>query len=155
MVKFTAVARSNHFVAKDPERFRKIMRNVEKSFRFSEKDGTVGFWVSGAILGVLVLDDDGRTPDTYDLSRDRMAAIQEGAAFDYDVDLFYQLLQSVVAEDDAIVIELAGNAGYSSVCGEVTVITSNEISFCDLHTMGENLVRKQLANSNWCLRDEY
>ena len=74
---------------------------------------------------------------------------------DYDINGFHNALQSVVAENDAIIITEVGHEKMRYLVGWVDVITRNEIKSESLEGIGKRLAREMLKNKEWDTKNSY
>ena len=71
------------------------------------------------------------------------------------LDAFYEALQELVCENDAILIFEVGYEKLRYVVGCCTVITSTEIQYVDIHQQALDLAAKLLNTPGYNTRTEY
>ena len=69
--------------------------------------------------------------------------------FDYDFDGFCEALQSILPDDEAIIITETGHEGLRSLCGYSFVITKNKTGEVDINKESLKLARELLGNPNF------
>ena len=140
MANYYAFIRSNYFSVTDETRFREIIASCLGSdeairiFESSDGSGKFGFGCYGSISGV---PDDEDDPD------------------DYDVDAFYEALQEVLVEGDAIIITEIGYEKLRYLIGVCTIITKREIQFVNLSDRAVALACEMLGNADFQTQMDY
>ena len=140
MANYCAVIRTNYFSVTDETRFREIMASCvgdeEDTEVFESEDGSdkFGFGCFGTISGIPEDTDD---PDSADL----------GA--------FYDALQSVLAEGDAIIITEIGYEKLRYLIGVCTVITKRDIRYIDVRQKAVELAMEMLGDNGFTTQMDY
>lgn len=136
MANYYATIRTNYFSVKDEAAFRELIQSViaeDEVYIFEEpqSDGSkkFGFGCYGTISGIYVDSDDDR--------------------FEPDIDDFWNALQKLVCEDDAIIITELGSEKLRYLVGGSTVITSESIQFVDVWKESLEIARQLLNNPNY------
>lgn len=145
------ISRTNTFSG-DKEKLRKIISAVscegDADIFDDERDSNkFGFYIDGCFSGVL-FDKEGNLIDASDTDNED---------YDYAENMdgaerfkgFLKLLQTVVAEDDAIIMRGIGYEGTSFVSGGVNVITRDSIERMTLDEWGTKVARIKLKNPDW------
>ena len=133
MANYDATIRTNYFSVKDPTALKELIDSVEAEdtvslFTHELPDGSMqyGFGCYGSLFG-----------------------IQDS------LDAFYEALQQLVCENDAILIFEVGYEKLRYVVGCCTVITSTEIQYVDIHQQALDLAAKLLNTPGYNTRTEY
>jgi hypothetical protein len=140
MANYNATIRTNYFSVTDEARFRKIIANCCGSdenlmlFEAEDDSGKFGFGCYGSVLGIPVGEDD--YPD-------------------YDIDAFYEALQEILSDGDAIIITEVGHEKLRYLLGVCTVITKREIRSIDLSVKAIALAGEMLGNADFMTRMDY
>ena len=120
MANYECTIRTNYFHVKDEEAFRELVKGIVSDygielFERNDSDGKklFGFGSYGSLNGIRK--DNEEDDDKYD-----------------EEEVLYQKLQSCVAEDDAIIILIAGNEKLQYVAGDAVCITHDKIEYLDL-----------------------
>ena len=143
MADYFAAIRTNYFSVKDEDAFRELIRSVIAEdgvhlFEEPQPDGSIkfGFGCYGTINGICVdPDDDGYCDD--------------------EIDCFFDALQKLVCEDDAIIIMEAGHEKLRYVAGLNTVITHTAIQSVSLSEASLEIARKLLGNPDYQTQMDY
>lgn len=151
MSQYWEIARTNTFSG-DKKKLRKIIRATDGEgeagvFDDENDSNKFGFYIDGPFSGVL-FDKEGNLIDCEDVDNED---------FDYAENMdgderfkgFLKLLQTVVAEDDAIIMMGIGYEGTSFVSGGVNVITRDSIERLTLEGWGVEVARSRLKNPDW------
>lgn len=146
MANYCCAIRTNYFHVKNDDMFREFMSQVygceDDISLWEEKDDSgqtlFGFGLYGGILGLRTVCDDG-DEDSDDSSYDN----------------FISVLQSCVAEDDAIIIFETGNEKLRYVVGSATVITSKGYTYMNINDLATLKAAEMLGNPVWKTRCEY
>jgi hypothetical protein len=140
MANYNAFVRSNYFTVTDTAKFREIMAscigaegNIEV-FDADDGSGKLGFGCYGAISGIPT---DIEDPESTDL------------------DGFYEALQGILAEGDAIIITEVGYEKLRYLIGVCTVITKQGIQCIDLSRKAVDLARTMLGNDRYTTQMDY
>jgi hypothetical protein len=140
MANYYATIRTNYFSVTDEEKFRRIIGSCSAEddiLIFDSEDGTgkVGFACMGSIYGIPPTEDEDDTES--------------------DLDAFYDALQAIIAEDDAIIITEVGYEKLRCLIGHCTVITWNEIQYIDVRNKAVELAGTLLNNKSFSTRMDY
>ena len=139
MANYCGCTRTNYFRVTDEEKFNKIMNNcygyegnIHICFETDEKNvKRFMFYCESSIEGF------------------------ENEDGDADFDGFCNALQSVLPENEAIIITEIGREKMRYLTGYVIVITRDEIRCKNLNGIGKELARDMLKNKNWDTKNEY
>ena len=133
MANYSATIRTNYFSVKDPTALRELIDSVEAEdtvslFMTKLPDGSMqyGFGCYGSLFG-----------------------IQDS------LDAFYEALQELVCENDAILIFEVGYEKLRYVVGCCTVITRTKMQHIDIHQQALELAAKLLNRPNYNTRLDY
>ena len=133
MANYSATIRTNYFSVKDPTALRELIDSVEAEdtvslFMTKLPDGSMqyGFGCYGSLFG-----------------------IQDS------LDAFYEALQELVCENDAILIFEVGYEKLRYVVGCCTVITSTKMQHIDIQQQALELAAKLLNLPNYNTRLDY
>ena len=126
MATFEATTRTNYFHVKDVEKFKKLINDLPYG-RVFETLGKNGEDVFGF--------------GWYECMPDE--------------EEFYNELQKLVADDDAIIIFMVGNEKLRYLTGIARIITSTKQDYVDLTTMATTCAAELLENPNWSTRCDY
>jgi hypothetical protein len=140
MANYCATIRSNYFSVKDEVKFRELMNSCsaeDEIYVFEAEDGSgkFGFGCYGSISGIPVGENEDETEE--------------------DLDAFYDALQEVLSEGDAIIITEIGNEKLRYLIGTCTVITSCEIRVFNLGDQSVKLAREMLEDNGFRTRMDY
>jgi len=142
MANYYATIRTNYFAVKDEDAFRALMDKVYgedeiKIFEHPQEDGSVlfGFGCFGGISGLA--GDEGDDDD--------------GSA----LDCFYDELQKLIKDDDAIIITEIGSEKLRYLVAVSTVITQTEICIIDLNTLSVRQAGEALGNAKFVTQMHY
>jgi hypothetical protein len=130
MANYCAFTRTNYFAVTDEYKFREHIRACQASddeiqvYEASNGSGKFAFGCYGSLSGFL--DDDCDEPD---------------------LDTFYDALQDVLSDGDAIIITELGYENLRYLIGVCTVITKSEIRFLNLSDHAVSLARTMLNDS--------
>lgn len=140
MANYYATIRTNYFSVTDEAKYREIIESciAEDTLHIFEESTTdgkkmFGFGCYGYINGIPAVEDEDET----------------------DLDAFYYALQSVLSEDDAIIITEVGNEKLRYLVGLCTVITNTDIQSIDVCCKAVELARIMLENPEFTTRMEY
>ena len=143
MANYNAVIRTNYFSVADEARFREIMASCvgteEAVMIFEPENGSkkFGFGCYGTIYGI--------PPDSEDGDDDE----------DADLGTFYDALQSVLADGDAIIITEIGWEKMRYLVGVCTVITKREIQCIDVCKKAVELAGELLGDNGFTTQMDY
>ena len=133
MANYSATIRTNYFSVKDPTALRELIDSVEAEdtvslFMTKLPDGSMqyGFGCYGSLFG-----------------------IQDS------LDAFYEALQELVCENDAILIFEVGYEKLRYVVGCCTVITSTDMQCVDIRQQALELAAKLLNSPDYNTRLDY
>ena len=133
MANYEATIRTNYFSVKDPTALKELIDSVEAEdtvslFTHELPDGSMqyGFGCYGSLFG-----------------------IQDS------LDAFYEALQELVCENDAILIFEVGYEKLRYVVGCCTVITSTKMQHIDIQQQALELAAKLLNRPNYNTRLDY
>ena len=133
MANYSATIRTNYFSVKDPTALRELIDSVEAEdtvslFMTKLPDGSMqyGFGCYGSLFG-----------------------IQDS------LDAFYEALQELVCENDAILIFEVGYEKLRYVVGCCTVIASTKMQHIDIQQQALELAAKLLNRPNYNTRLDY
>ncbi len=141
MANYNATIRTNYFSVTDSEKFQEIVSscsaedNIEIFFT-EDGSGKVGFGSYGCISGIPVGEDEN---DDNEVS----------------LDAFYDALQGILVEGDAIIITEVGYEKLRYLIGSCTVITRNEIQYIDVRSKAVELAGALLNNKSFSTRMDY
>lgn len=142
MANYYATIRTNYFSVKDETAFRELIEAISAEdevhlFEKPQSDGSIkfGFGCYGNIYG--------------------LPAENEEDACEDDMDCFYDALQQMVCDDDAIIITEIGSEKLRYLVGTSTVITHSEINYMDLCHSSLELAEKMLGNSSFQTQMDY
>lgn len=142
MANYYATIRTNYFSVKDEAKFREAVNscNAEEELHIFEEtrpDGSkiFGFGCYGSIYGI---------PPGEDEDDD-----------ENDLDAFYDALQELLPENDAIIITEIGHEKMRYLIGCCTIITRNEIQFVDVRNRAVDLARAMLKNDAFQTQMDY
>jgi hypothetical protein len=142
MANYYATIRTNYFCVMDEEKFREIINSCSAEdnihiFDNVQADGskTFGFGCYGSIYGIPPGEDE-----------------EDG---ENDLDAFYDALQTVLSEDDAIIITEIGNEKLRYLIGCCTVITRSKIQFVDVRNKAFDLAKTMLKNDSFQTQMDY
>ena len=140
MANYNAVVRTNYFTITDESRFREIMAScvgTEDNIEIFEPEvcsGKFGFGCYGTISGIPT---DPEDPETT------------------DIDVFYDALQSVLADGDAIIITEIGYEKLRYLIGVCIVITKRGIQCIDLCREAVERAREMLGDNGFTTQMDY
>ena len=142
MANYYAIIRTNYFSVTDEAKFREIIGSCGAAedeiqvFEEMASDGTkqFGFGCYGTICGIPTGEDEDDEPD---------------------LDAFYDALQSVLVEDNAIMITEVGFEKLRYLIGHCTVITKHEIQGINIRDKAIELARSILGNPDFTTKMEY
>lgn len=140
MANYYATIRTNYFGVTDEAKFREIINscNAEDSIHIFEADdgtGKFGFGCNGSIYGI---------PPSEDEDDD-----------ENNLDVFYDALQSLLIESDAIIITEVGFEKLRYLIGTCTIITRDQIRFIDVRDKAIELAQSMLNDSSFSTRMDY
>lgn len=142
MANYYATIRTNYFTVKDENKFREAINSCSAEdelhiFEVKRPDGNklFGFGCYGSIYGIPPREDE-------DDDENHLGA-------------FYDALQEVLPEDDAIIITEVGNEKLRYLIGCCTIITHNEIQFVDVWDKAIDLARTMLKNDAFQTQMDY
>ena len=136
MANYCGMTRTNYFKIKDEAKFRKICEGLcgedGIDVEVTEKDGQLyGFIGSYSSIDYCVDEDD------------------------EDWDSFVKQIQEVIADDDAMLMTEIGNEKLRYLVGICTIITSKEVRYVDLETIGFQEAKQMLNNEHWTTKNVY
>ena len=140
MANYYAFIRSNYFSVADETKFQEIIASCLGSdkaiqiFESGDSSGKFGFGCYGSISGIPAEDCD---PE------------------DCDIDAFYDALQEVLAEGDAIIITEIDYEKLRYLIGVCTIITKREIRSVNLEEKAVALAREMLGNEDFQTQMRY
>ena len=133
MANYEATVRTNYFSVKDPIALKELIDSVDAEdtvslFTHELPDGSMqyGFGCYGSLFGI------------------------QG-----NIDTFYEALQKLVCENDAILIFEVGYEKLRYVVGCCTVITSTDMQCVDIRQQAVALAAKLLNSPNYNTRLDY
>lgn len=133
MANYEATVRTNYFSVKDPIALKELIDSVDAEdtvslFTHELPDGSMqyGFGCYGSLFGI------------------------QG-----NIDTFYEALQKLVCENDAILIFEVGYEKLRYVVGCCTVITSTDMQCVDIRQQALELAAKLLNRPNYNTRLDY
>lgn len=133
MANYEATVRTNYFSVKDPIALKELIDSVDAEdtvslFTHELPDGSMqyGFGCYGSLFGI------------------------QG-----NIDTFYEALQKLVCENDAILIFEVGYEKLRYVVGCCTVITSTDMQCVDIRQQAVALAAKLLNHPNYNTRLDY
>lgn len=140
MANYVGYTRTNYFQVKDEQKFKSILskcctcegEGLEEMVRNTEDGRKVGFYCEDSLLGYA----------------------EDPEDTEYDLDAFYRDLQSLLPNNDAILITEVGREKMCYLVGDVTVITHNSIQGRSLDGIAKEMARKQLGDC-WNTINEY
>ena len=147
MADYYASTRTNYFAVTDEDKFRQVMAkcvgsgdSVEVFEQHCKSTGVTlfCFGCQSTISGLRVATDE--DDDSWD---------------DCDIDAFYEALQGLVVEGDAIIITEVGYEKLRYLAGISTIITHSEIRVVNLRDKALNEARAMLGNSDYDTQMEY
>lgn len=137
MANYCCAIRTNYFHVKSADKFRKDMSRVYgcedtvELWEETDKEGNLvfGFGCYGGISGLRNTDDDD-DDDSYDV--------------------FIDMLQENVAENDAVIIFESGNEKLRYLIGSAEIITSKDFKRISIDDEAAKLAAQMLQNPGWC-----
>lgn len=144
MANYTCNVRSNYFHIKDAEEARKVLALIKGT------EDDVKVWEET---------DDAGNPIFAFGCYGGLTGIDEGLEEDYEPEeAYYQMverLQSILVEDDAIIIMEVGNEKLRYLVGHASVITTHRIDEISLASAAIEMARNRLNNPNAQFRLDY
>ena len=159
MSMYQCATRTNYFQVNDEEKFRELMGHVvsaeDKVELFEKERDGVRYFAFGCYSSIEGVDE---------------AEYCRACGFDYGPDsdkfddddynenredVFITMLQSIVAENDAIIIMQAGREKLRYVTGIAEIITRGGYRYVDLRNAAINVAQMMLGNSEWTTQMEY
>jgi hypothetical protein len=143
MANYIAATRTNYFKVTDEEKLCALLDKCTTDEDDSvvlcpkiENDGskTFSFYCEGALMGIAIGDED--SPE-------------------YDFEEFIRELQSILPDDEAVIITEVGREKMRYLVGEARIITKNDFSFLSLDVLSRNAACDMLKNSNWTTQNNY
>lgn len=142
MASYVSVARTNYFRVKDETAFMTLMSRViaEDSVNvFDNEDNgkKYAFTISGGF--------------------DLRTSVDSGCEDPEDLleaDAFYDELQSLLPDGEAVIVTTIGSEKPRYLVGSVTVVTNQKICSKNLHNIGIAVAREMLNNPNWETKNE-
>ena len=137
MANYIAKIRSNYFAVTDEAKLREIIASCisEEKVEVFMRSGTYGFGCYGSIYGLPANEDENYTGN--------------------ELNLFYEALQSILAEDDIIIITEIGHEKLRYFIAQCTIISKTDIQFVNLRDIAMIKARKMLKNSNFTTQMDY
>jgi hypothetical protein len=140
MANYYAIIRTNYFGVTDEAKFREIVDSCRAEdtihiFGADDGSGKIGFGCSGSIYGIPASEDEDDMED--------------------DLDAFYDALQSVLAEGDAIIITEIGYEKLRYLIGYCSIITKDDIQSIDVRSKAIELARVMLNNPEFTTEMDY
>lgn len=131
MANYVGYTRTNYFRVNDEQKFVSILskcytcegEELEEMAINTDEGRKVGFYCEDSLLGYAENPED----------------------TDYNLDAFYQDLQSLLPDDDAILITEVGKEKMRYLVGRITVLTKNNIQCKSLDSLGKEMARKTLG----------
>lgn len=152
MADYYAKTRTNYFGVTDEDKFREIMGKISPTPKYYQE--TVNgrkkfmFYCDGSLDGYPVYagaDEDEAFEDD-DLYRE---------VDEYDFDAFMKDLQTILEEDDAVLITEIGSEKFRYLTGYCIIITKNGTATVNLAECAKNAAKELLGNPEWDTRNEY
>ena len=140
MANYICTFRTNYFGIKDKEFFDKFIATAKEQsedINVYERDGKymIGGYGSPVLFG--------------DPDNEFVADLPE------DENMFFEMLQKCVADDDAVIYKEAGYENLRYIILEACVITSEAMEFLDVDLQLLDIASKLLENENWQTRLDY
>ena len=136
MANYYEMTRTNYFKITDSDKFKEICEEITSEsgveFDVTEKDGKLYCCISSE--SIIMLNDE-----------DESANIER----------FYEKLQTVLEEDDAIIFTSIGHEKLRYLVGMITVITKDDIQYINLEDKAMELARTMLKNPEWNTVNSY
>lgn len=155
MANYNCVWRTNYFNVKDAEFFRQVMemakRTSEDLYIGEDPDGTFmlgGYGCPSFCPGWL---DDEKVQDAKEL----LEKIGMNDVDNEEDDIFFDVLQKCVADDDAILFKEGGAEKLRYVNLSAGIITSKSIEWIDIEKQMTETARKMLNNDSWETKLDY
>jgi len=140
MANYYATIRTNYFGVTDEDKFREIIDSCSAEdtihvFESKDDSGKFGFGCIGSIYGI---------PPGENEDDDES-----------DMDTFYDALQNILLEGDAIIITEIGYEKLRYLISNCIVITKNDIQFVDLRNKAIELAREMLNDAAFTTEMDY
>ena len=136
MANYYEMPRTNYFKITDSDKFKEICEEITSEsgveFDVTEKDEKLYGCISSE--SIIMLNDE-----------DESANIER----------FYEKLQTVLEEDDAIIFTSIGHEKLRYLVGMITVITKDDIQYINLEDKAMELARTMLKNPEWNTVNSY
>lgn len=137
MANYMATFRTNYFRVTDENKYKELFEklsgeDVVQDFSYTDDNGNIlhGFGCYGCI-GYYNEDEE------------------------YDLDLFFEELQEILPDDDAMIWIKAEYEKLRYVIGSAIVVTKDDIQSMDINTWAVHTARKMLKNENFKTKLEY
>lgn len=147
MSNYYSKTRTNYFRVTDPNKLAELISNLSADGKIElwekQKDNTTlyGFGGDGSIAGLAVIpNEDGKCEDYCDES---------------DMNAFLRGLQSLLPDDEAIIILEVGSARMQYLIGTACIITQKDVNWMDLSFMAIDKAAEMLGVENWSTQLEY
>ena len=158
MANYYGKTRTNYFSVTDEEQFRKIIAACKASedevhFSDNEQEGEnkkVGFYCDGSIQGLPYKLVDDEPVVTYDEDE-----AEEDLDNEISGDLFYEALQEVLVDGDAIIVTEIGSETMRYLLGYCLVITKNDVRHVNLSDKALELARTMLGDPSFTTQNDY
>ena len=140
MATYNGFTRTNYFSVTDEDMLRDIVDRIvwdnDDGF-FEDRGGKFAFGSYGSICGLRKAEseNDSDSDEDYD--------------DEFEADVVYEALQSIVAPDDAIIITEIGYEKLRYLVGYAVIITSKAIETVELRTDAVNAARRLLNDSTF------
>lgn len=158
MANYCCKIRTNYFSVTDEAKFREIMaackgaEDTVHTFDNNKEGGgkKFGFYCCGSINGLpyKLVDDEPVVTFVEDEA-------EEDLDCDISGDLFYEALQNILPDGEAIIVTEIGSEKYCYLRGICLVITNNDIKYADLSREALELARKMLNNPDFTTENDY
>lgn len=141
MANYNCAIRTNYFHVADEKRFRELLGQAcgceDAVILWEEKDQdgktVFGFGCYGGNSSISVVEGDEDEEEFEDTSYDK----------------FIEELQKCVAEDDAVIIFVAGNENLRYVAGTALIITRSDVKYIDLIETAVKEAARMLGQPGW------
>ena len=151
MSTYQGATRTNYFRVNDEEKFLKFMKHVlgadDKVDVFEKEKNGVRYFAFGCYGSIAGVDVQEYGPDDEKFDEDDYAENW------YDV--FITMLQSMVAEDDAIIIMEAGHEKLRYITSVAEVITRGSYECLDMRELACEKAKLMLGRADWSTETDY
>ena len=143
MANYCGFTRTNYFSVTDEAKFRDIIGKcvAEDSVEIFKSDSEDGKFAFGCYSGIQEEISCGAYDDCYDCPKSETAECETPG--------LYEMLQSVVASDDAIIITEVGHEKLRYLVGVSIIITKDSIRAVSLDIASRDIAREMLANPDF------